>query len=853
MITPRILISRNRPRQSPPRGAVILAAAARSALLGWAAFLFAACGSSAPEPGQTALPSTVAVQPNPADTAFLNSWQAADAVEYLRLGRQNLKDSLWFEASDRLDSALAHFTLLAASDSLEPGLQETARRYVDTAQELLASAIAAGATLGGPEGVSEFMNEEMGEVSDSANHHLDSLLHHLPDTRFDLPLPNPLPERVIKAMGVFTGSGRGYFTRWLERRSRYEALIRQQLTDRGMPQDLLYLAMVESGFNPHAWSRAKASGMWQFISGTGRRYGLKDDWWVDPRRDIVQSTKAALDYLEDLYAEFQDWHLAMAAYNCGEGRIRRKLAAADSGAKPTYWEMDLPAETEYYVPKILAAMIIGHNPEAFEFTNLNPQAPLTFDTVSVEHCLSLKAIAGAIGATEDTLQFLNPSIRRWCTHPSRFPFRLYLPEGTRDQFLAAYAAMDKEALTGWKRHVVRSGETLSGIASRYGVPMGAIKSANDMRGTRIWARQALVIPVPAYAGEDRVGADGDEEEQESAPKKKSAAVAGRYKVSRGETLYDIARRFRVSVAALRDANGMTPRSVLKAGQNLKIPGNADWDHGTATASEGNSATPAKAVGGEHRVQRGESIYSIANKYGISQERLMAVNGLSSSGIRAGQTLKLPGSESAPSTPSTASSATESKPAPAAAPAPTGKTHRVARGESIYTIALHYGISQADLMAANGLTDADIQAGQELRLPSGAATASEPTAGNDQLDVPRAAASTARATEKTHKVSAGESYYSIAQRYGTDVPTLLALNEKTDGTTLFPGDELTLPSPTGTAMGARRQEKPQQFYRVKTGDTLWDISVRFNATVAQLKELNDGLTSSLRPGQTIRIR
>src|SRR5690606_17322810 len=234
---------------------------------------------------------------------------------------------------------------------------------------------------GGAEDMADYIDHEIEEVSLASLEDLEALIARLPDRNFELPLPSPLPHSVLQAMRVFTGSGRGYFEKWLLRRGRYEDMIVGKLEARGMPRDLLYLSMIESGFNPRAWSHASASGLWQFISGTGRRYGLKDDWWEDPRRDPLRATDAALDYLEDLYGEFGDWHQSMAAYNCGEGRIRRQLR---NDPTLTYWDMQLPKETRYYVPKILAAMIIGRNPAVFGFNTVGLEhPPLAYDTITV--------------------------------------------------------------------------------------------------------------------------------------------------------------------------------------------------------------------------------------------------------------------------------------------------------------------------------------------------------------------------------------------------------------------------------------------------------------------------------------
>ena len=288
----------------------------------------------------------------------------SEVTEFVKLGQDGIKDSLWFQAGEDLDSALLRLSALEATDSLSPVVYSHIRSYRDSVQKLLIFTVAMASQMSEPVPWTTQFNEEMEEVPDSSVRAVDSITHHIDPKNFSLPITSPLEPRILQAMAVFMGPGKGYFTKWLNRKSRYEALVHQKLEERGMPKDLLYLAMVESGFNPKAWSKASASGLWQFISGTGRRYGLKDDWWYDPRRDPMLATDAALEYLADLHDEFQDWPQAMAAYNCGEGRVRR-LIREDSTRG--YWDMPLPKETRFYVPKILAAMIIGHNPERFGF------------------------------------------------------------------------------------------------------------------------------------------------------------------------------------------------------------------------------------------------------------------------------------------------------------------------------------------------------------------------------------------------------------------------------------------------------------------------------------------------------
>jgi membrane-bound lytic murein transglycosylase D len=660
---PRIWISRNRQAAGADAARTVSPAALCGILAGiLTAFLAAGCSSSrssagaasepsrqsvagevsSPTPEAAKRPSTAKVTPDP---LFLSSRVASSAASFMRLGRESMRDEAWFEATGYLDSALTHLAVLEASGELPPRQQAAAAMWRDSVREWLVEAVGQSGNFGGEPGeyadlvdpdnaerlggsedasVSEYIDHEIEEVSLASLEDLEALIPRLPDRSFDLPLPSPLPHSVLQAMRVFTGSGRGYFERWLQRKGRYEALINAKLDERGMPRDLLYLAMVESGFNPRAWSHASASGLWQFISATGRRYGLRDDLWEDPRRDPVRATDAALDYLEDLYAEFGDWHLAMAAYNCGEGRIRRQQRGEPG---MSYWEMSLPKETRYYIPKIMAAMIIGRNPAVFGFNLAElSHGPLRFDTATVTKALPLRGVAAAVGVSEDSLRALNPALRRGTTPPGRRAYTLYLPEGTRDLFLANLEGIEPVASVSLQTHRVKRGQTLSGIAARYGVSMADIRNANAMRGVVLRIGQVLTIPVPGAEPVVRSGATV----------RRTAAGGSRHIVRSGETLSGIAARYRVSVSDLRRANGLRPGSILKAGRTVVVPSRGNERAGI----DGRDAILLAASGEYYRVRSGDNLWAISSRFGNSVGDLKRLNEGLSEDLQPGQRIRV---------------------------------------------------------------------------------------------------------------------------------------------------------------------------------------------------------------------
>jgi membrane-bound lytic murein transglycosylase D len=391
-------------------------------------------------------------------------------------------------------------------------------------------------------------------------------------------LPNLDHPRVDDFVRMFTTGKRGEFGRFLQRSGRYEAMISQKLAERGMPQDLIYLAMIESGFNSRAYSHAHASGLWQFIAATGQRYGLDINLAVDERRDPVKATDAALTYLEELHRRFGSWYLAAAAYNTGEnrvGRIMREETGSERGTEESYYKIRhrLPRETRDYVPLMVAAARISKEPARYGFDQIQKEEPLAYDEVTVPAAASLAAIARASGTDVARIRALNPHFKLERTRNDRASV-VRVPQGSGQAFAANWPSMAQTVRTAQaapqpraqqrpqqrpqqraqsRTHQVRRGESLSVIASRHGVSVSALRSANGLRGDRIRAGQTLRIP----AGQ--------------AARPQQRARAQRHQVRQGENLTVIARRHGVSVAALRSANGIRGDRI-RAGQTLRIPG-----------------------------------------------------------------------------------------------------------------------------------------------------------------------------------------------------------------------------------------------------------------------------------------
>lgn len=407
--------------------------------------------------------------------------------------------------------------------------------------------------------------------------------------RYDIPIE--LNDEVLSYIRFFQGNGRKWFSRWLARSHRWIPVLQPILAEEGLPLDTVYLAMIESGFSAYAYSWAKASGMWQFISATGKRYGLRDDFWVDERRDPVMATRAAARYLKALHSEFGHWYLAWAGYNAGEGKIRRAIRMYET---TDFWELCesgkyLKPETKHYVPKLIAAAIIAKHPERFGFTDIEPESEYAYDEVEVPDATDLAIVAKAAGVQLSDVRDLNPALRRWATPPAQGGkgYRVKLPVGASERFLAEFSRIAPSERLTFRHHRVRNGETIGHIARAHGMPIEAIMRFNGISNPRrLRAGQDLIIPLPIQTGGQTVTASSTS--NRASGKRASARQTARsverqverstssgrgndYVIRRGDTLWSIARRFGVAVEDLKRWNSL-PRSnpTLQIGQVLVV-------------------------------------------------------------------------------------------------------------------------------------------------------------------------------------------------------------------------------------------------------------------------------------------
>src|SRR5437660_1374773 len=447
-------------------------------------------------------------------------------------------------------------------------------------------------------------------------------------TRSGLPLV--MTDQVAGYINYYSNRGRGTLERALARSGRYEDMIRRTLQEEGVPQELIYLAQAESGFHPLAVSRAGARGMWQFMGSRAKGYGLERSWWVDDRQDPEKATRAAAHHLKDLYNQFGDWYLAMAAYNSGPGRVQN---AVKRTGYADFWELYrrnvLPKETRNYVPIIVAVTIMAKNPAQYGLDSVVKEKPVPYDTVHINYPIDLRLAAECVDATAEDLLDLNPSLLRLTTpkfSDKDGEFDLHLPAGTAGKFQTAVAAIPSDKRVWWRYHKIQGGETLASIARTYHTTQRAIAEANDLESggnsEALSPEARLIIPI----------APGKQIDTST-----YAHATTHYKIRRGDTVESVAENFGVSARMLRVWNrlkgsSLAGRRILylhlpvtrSASETQVASKRSTGSHHparTQTATATKTATPTPNAVLHHRVKRGETLTSIATSYNTTVSAL----------------------------------------------------------------------------------------------------------------------------------------------------------------------------------------------------------------------------------------
>ena len=440
----------------------------------------------------------------------------------------------------------------------------------------------------------------------------------------------------------FTHRARGHFERYLLRAERYLPYVEKIFREKGIPADIAYLAIVESGFNPNAVSTAGATGMWQFMLGTGDVYGLKRNWWIDERRDPYKATHAAADYLLKLYGDFGDWYLALAAYNAGEGKISRAMSGTGAGDFFELCERNdmldgkakLKPETRKYVPKFIAVTRIMHNLKRLGFKEVNRTFWQEPAEVVVAGGTDLRGLAAASGLSWNEFIEYNPAPQRQATAPGS-SVSVYLPQTSVAAASAFLASPQSRSFAGWRQYTVKKGDTIKKISQRTGVPSSVILEANQIKGSKLKAGRTILVPASLQRNTETATASSGQ----SASKSSSYHM-----VKEGETYYSISRKYDTSVDTLCKVNNTSSGAPLKIGQKVYLPGKSKSPAAAVASSKqkaGNSkqqaaskkiAVASTGKGKKYTVQEGDSLWGIARKHGVNPVELMQWNNLSKESV-----------------------------------------------------------------------------------------------------------------------------------------------------------------------------------------------------------------------------
>jgi membrane-bound lytic murein transglycosylase D len=726
--------------------------------------------------------------------------------------------------------------------------------------------------------------------------------------------------------------------RMVERSSRYLHHIVEEIEKRGMPMELALLPMVESAYNPTAYSRSHASGLWQFVPSTGKQYKLEQNWWVDARRDIVASTAAALDYLQYIYDLHGDWHLALASYNWGEGAVGRAINKNKAnGLSTDYLSLTMPEETRNYVPKLQALKNVFSNPNVLANLNIRgvPNRPY-FATVTKTANIDVKLAAKLAEMPVQEFVALNPAHNRPVIK-SETP--MVIPADKVDTFISNLEAHEEseKPLSSWQAYTVKTGDKLEQIAPRFGMTVANLRAVNGING-KIRVGPGLTLLVAGQEGtEPAEGAALAEEQTLVVPPPRltqpeptlpatPVAVTRTHTVQKGETLLKVAQRYGMTLAEIKQLNKLRAEHV-NAGTRLTVAAaaaetgskpNSAGQRNTLVEvenkhAEARSEAVASAATRSHTVRKGETLVQVANRYGMTLTELKQLNKLRADQVNAGTRLVVAapeaGSKSTAAAPRSVLAENDGKHAePRGEAVNSSTTHSVRKGETLFQVASRYGMTLAELKQLNKLRADQVNAGTRLLVaapessnkPTTTASRSTPAdAADPKQNAARAETGPVVAT-RSHTVQKGETLAQVASRYGMTVAELKQAN-KLRADQVNAGTKLAVAAPetasklppararidvaevesrqgkgsdsrqllakTETRPAARKADesanerahqgarKPAKLaqYTIRRGDTLVSIARQFKVEKDDLLRWNRIQSNDIKPGQTLTIQ